>query len=505
MAAIAVEQAPQPAVAELIGASKRFGATRALRDVSFAVQPGETHALVGRNGAGKSTSVGVLAGIVKLDKGVVRFNGQDAPDNIAAHPELVSCLYQHSMLVPNMTVAENLFINRFNASGPRTVRWSSLNAEAAALLADWGVEVDPRASVSEITVAQRQLVEMTRALSQGANLIVLDEPTAQLDRAQVQQLFAAIKRSRERGASFLYISHFLAELFEICDTVTVLRDGATQLSAPVSSLSEEEIVDAMVGESGRAARSATSRRTPTPSSAETMVEIRGLGLDGEFKPFDLDVRRGEVLGIAGGDRSGATAVGEVLAGLCRPSSGSVAIDGEPVPLGRVEPILEAGIGYVPHERQVNGFVSALSIADNATMSAGGRLGRFGFIAPGKRAALADELIERFAIAAPSRDAEVGSLSGGNQQKVVVGRAVATMPRLVILDTPTAGVDVAAAATILDAVRGMADGGAAIVISNLISELRICDRIQVIADGEMTREFDAGWAEYDLVAAIEGVQ
>jgi len=504
MVAATIDHASMPAVAEVIGASKRFGATRALRDVSLAVQPGETHALVGRNGAGKSTLVGVLTGIVKLDSGLVRFGGKDAPDNIAAHPELVSCLYQHSMLVPNMTVAENLFINRFNASGSRTVRWSALNAEAAALLSDWEIDVDPRASVSDITVAQRQLVEMTRALSQGANLIILDEPTAQLDGAQIEQLFAAIKRSRRRGASFLYISHFLAELFEICDTVTVLRDGVAQLAAPVSALTEPEIVDAMVGEVGPV-RSATGRRAAGASSGETMVEIRDLALDGEFAPFDLKLRRGEILGIAGGARSGATAIGEVLAGLCRPSSGSVSIDGEPVPLGRVEPILEAGISYVPHERQVNGFIPQLSIAENITMSANGRLGRCGFIRPSKRAELADELIERFAIAALDRDAEVGNLSGGNQQKVVVGRAVSTLPRLVILDTPTAGVDVAAAATILDAVRAMAGGGAAIVISNLISELRICNRIQVISDGAMTREFAAGWAEYDLVAAIEGVE
>lgn len=491
-------------VAALRSVFKRFGSTQALDDVSLTVRPGEAHALLGRNGAGKSTAVSVLTGLVEPDAGEVWFDGSPAPTDGGARNHYVSCLYQHSTLVPSMSVAENLFINEFSTQGRAFVSRRRMRVRAEELMAGWDIRVDPDRSVEDLRFEERQFVEIARSLSQGARFIILDEPTAQLDSRQIQRLFDAVTRFQKEGIAFLFISHFLGEIFEICDTATVMRDGRTVLSAPVAALSESQIVAAMVGE--RRVDEAYFQRSPSFREDETpTVVVTDFAVADIVQPSSFEIRAGEILGIAGSTRSGASQIGEALAGLIRPDSGTVTMAGGQIELGDVKTCIDSGIGYVPRDRHVDGYVGLLGVDENLTTSVWPSLGVGGFVSPKRRAHTADRLIDQFEIKVSDRTDEVAGLSGGNQQKVVVGRAMASRPTLLILDSPTAGVDIASTAALFRAVDEAAKQGVAVlVISNVIPELRVCDRVISMFDGAFTDSFPAGWETSDVVAAIEGV-
>jgi simple sugar transport system ATP-binding protein len=490
-------------VAELVDVSKHYGPTKALSNVTMQVREGETHALLGRNGAGKSTAVSILTGLEKPDSGEVRFGGEPAPKINSTWRDHVSCLYQHSTLIPAMTVTENLFVDQF-AAGSRTT-WlhrGAMRRQANTLLAEWEIPVDPDAAVEDLSFEQRQLVEIARSLSRGSKFIVLDEPTAQLNTKQINRLFASIKAFQQRGISFLYISHFLREVFEICDRATVLRDGRHVMTQDVADVTEEDLISAMVGNATIAEREPRSKALDT--GAAPRVTIADLSLEGEFSSVNMTIRGGEVHGLAGSTGSGATAFGEVLAGLRSPTAGQVTVAGKPLRFGRVDRAIEGGIGYVPQDRRERGFVGPMSIAENLTMTIHRRLSKAGFISGAGRDRVASDLVSTYEIKVDSIADPVDGLSGGNQQKVVVGRAVASTPELLVMDSPTAGIDVASVATLSSAIDAISrEGVAVLVISNTISELRLCDTVQVMFDGQITRELSAGWEESEMVSAIEG--
>lgn len=490
-------------IAELRGVSQRFGSTRALQDVSLAIRSGETHGLLGRNGAGKSTAVSIFTGIQRPDEGEVYFSGQLAPRDVTAWQTYVSCLYQHSTLIGPMSVAENLFIDRLaRGRGDTILRRRSMRRDAQTLLDEWEIDVSPGTSIEDLPFEQSQLVEIARALSRGSQFIILDEPTAQLDSHQIARLFSSIGRFQARGISFLYISHFLGEVFDICDRATVMRDGRWILTEDVAELSEDKIVGAMVG-AGYITQQTERTHSYTAKTSPSVV-IEDLTLDGRFSPVGLTVGAGEIKGIAGSNRSGSTALGEVLAGLRTPTAGRVTIDGTELAFGHVDRSIRCGVGYVPQDRHARGYVGQLSVAENLTMTISGRLGRLGLVSPTSRRNAAESMVRRLDIKAKPTD-EVSSLSGGNQQKVVVGRATASQPKLLVLDTPTAGVDIASTATLFARVAAIAQTGVAVlIISNTISELRLCDEVQVMFDGAITHRFERGWDESEMVAAIEGV-
>jgi len=500
-----VSAAVAPAAAAL-GVTRRFGRTVALDDVSVAVRDGDAHALVGRNGAGKSTLVAILTGLLAPDAGTVHLGGAPAPAlaDREAWRRRVACVYQRSTIIPTLSVAENLFLNRQVAGGGRRIRWRALRERAAALLTEYGVAVDPARPAGDLTVEQRQMVEIARALSIGARLIILDEPTAQLDPPGVERLFARMRELRATGVTFLYISHHLPEIYEVCQTVTVLRDARHVLTAPVADVGRDELVDAMTGEArGLAAGPA---HTAVRAGAPPVLSVRALALAGAYADVDLTVRAGEKVGLTGSASSGAVAVAETIVGLRRPDAGQVAVDGAPVPPGAVWAALRAGIAFVPEDRHREGFVPLLSVAENATMAVADRLGRFGVVAPARRRAVAERLVADLAIKAPSPDHPVAELSGGNQQKVVMARALATEPRVLVLVDPTAGVDVRSKEALLDVVDGAADDGAAVlVVSDEIDDLRRCDRVVVLRHGRPAAELQRGWDERALVAAVEGIE
>ncbi|WP_433501560.1 sugar ABC transporter ATP-binding protein [Sphaerimonospora sp. CA-214678] len=497
--------ADRPAAVEAERVTKRYGETLALDGAHITIAPGETHALVGRNGAGKSTLVSILTGLQAPDDGEVRFAGAPAPRpaDRDAWRERVACVYQKSTIIPELTVAENLYLNRHDLNRLRLIGWKSLWRKAAELLETWSVEVDVRRPAGELGVEQRQFVEIARALSFGARFVILDEPTAQLDGAAIARLFERMRAMRERGVTFLFISHHLQEIYEVCDTVTVYRDARHILTAPVAGLPQGDLVAAMTGEAAGLRDQAA--RAPVPERAPVVLDVRGLG-DGEvYRDVDLRVRAGEVVGLAGLGGSGKVELAETIVGLRAPRSGTIEVAGRRPRPGSVPDSLAAGVGFVPRDRHHQGLVPLMSIADNATMTVPERLGPAGFVSGRRKDVLAREMIRNLAIKTPGPDLPVTGLSGGNQQKVVMARALAGEPRLLVLITPTAGVDVRSKEFLLGKVEESAGNGTSVVIaSDELDDLRLCDRVLVMFHGRVVAELPAGWHDHEMVAAMEGV-
>ncbi|MFE7273754.1 sugar ABC transporter ATP-binding protein [Streptomyces sp. NPDC057623] len=513
---------------------KRYGPTTALADGRLTVLPGESHALVGRNGAGKSTLVQLLTGLQAADEGEVRFDGEPAPPlaDRDAWRRKVACVYQKPTLVPEMTVAENLFIAEIHAARSTRVNrkagrgsggcppdehsinrqplnrgfisWRRLRSAAAELLATWDVHVDPEARTADLKVEDRQMVEIARALSFGARFIILDEPTAQLDNREIERLFTRMRALQDSGVTFLFISHHLQEVYEVCQTVTVLRDARWITTAPVAELPRRALVEAMAGESLEALAEQAVDPRDVDHDAPVLLEARGL-TSPAYQDIDLTVRRGEVVGLAGISGSGKVELAESFAGLHTPTGGSARLDGERLPFGDVRAALEAGVACVPRDRHDQGLVAGMTIGDNATMSVLDRLGRFGFVGTDRRRGFAGALIERLDIHAEGPDQPVSDLSGGNAQKVVMARALASDPRLLVLINPTAGVDVKSKESLLarmDSARE--DGTSVLVVSDELDDLRRCDRVLVLFHGRVVAEHPAGWHDHELIASIEGV-
>ena len=491
-------------IVEAIGVSKRYGATVALSDARIRVLPGESHALVGRNGAGKSTLVGILTGLRAPDSGEVRFSGEPAPPvaDREAWRARVACVYQHSTIIPDLTVAENLFVNR-QPLRSGFISWPTLRREARKVLDRWNVAVSEDMRAGDLRVEARQLVEIARALSYGARFIILDEPTAQLDGEEIKRLFVRIRELQAQGVTFLFISHHLQEVYEICQAVTVLRDARHIVSAPVADLPKDRLIEAMTGESVNFGFADAAGRT-VPADAAIALEVDGLAGE-DFHGVSFNVRKGEVVGISGATSSGRVGVAEAVAGLGRHTAGAIRIDGHALPSGDVPAALAAGVGCVPKSRHAQGLVMTQSVGDNTTMTIADRLGPLGFIAPGRKDAKARAAIRDLGVVTEGPEQLVSALSGGNQQKVVMGRALANDPSVLVLMDPTAGVDVKSKEALLAVVERMRrEGKAILVVSGELEDLRTCDRVLVMRHGAVVAEHKAGWSDNALVASIEGI-
>ncbi|WP_155360069.1 sugar ABC transporter ATP-binding protein [Acrocarpospora macrocephala] len=491
------------AVVEARNITKRFGPTVALDNAGITIGAGQTHALVGRNGAGKSTLVSILTGLQRPDQGEVLFAGEPAPAlaDRDAWRSRVACVYQRSTIIPALTVAENLFINR-QTEGGRLINWRALRARAQNVLDQYGVAIDAGSQAGDLSIEQRQLVEIARALSFGARFIILDEPTAQLDGPAISRLFDRMRALREQGVTMMFISHHLEEVYEVCQTVTVFRDARHVITSPVPDLPHDALVAAMTGE---AAVAYQARNRKVKAKAPIVLAVSGLGLAGRFQDVDLQVRGGEIVGLAGSGSSGKVGLAESLVGLRRPDTGTITVNGATPRLGDVPSALKAGLGFVPQDRHHQGFVPLLSIGENATMPIAHKLGRFGTISSARRRTRAEGMIEQLDIKTTGPDQPVGDLSGGNAQKVVLARALADDPSALVVINPTAGVDIKAKRALLGSVEDAAARGAgAVLVSDELDDLRICDRVLVMFHGRVTKELPRGWTDSELVAAMEGI-
>jgi simple sugar transport system ATP-binding protein len=496
-------------IVEADGVSKRFGATLALDAVSLTVGESESRALVGRNGAGKSTLVSILTGLTRADAGGVRFGGEPAPapGDRSGWQERVACVYQHSTLLPQLTVAENLFLNNQPRGRFGLIKWKEVREGAVELLEKWGIGVSPDVEAGYLDVEERQQVEIARALASGSRFLILDEPTARLEGSGIRRLFSHLTDLRERGVSLLYISHHLDEIYEVCDTVTVLRDGRLVHDAQVMDLPKDALIEAMVGRPRDAVLEPHRARPQSNGDGRgpgtNTLRVESLRLDRQFSDISFDVHAGELVGLAGLAGSGKTAVAETIAGLRKPHGGHVKVGDDVVPPGDVRVAIEHGIGFVPQDRRKEGFAPNLSIEENVTLTVMDRLGRFGFVSPRRREEVARELMDSLEVVASGPEQLVAELSGGNQQKVVVARALTSKPRAMVVVSPTAGVDVASKEALFETLTSFTDVPV-LVVSDELDELAHCDRVLVMFDGRLTHTFDA-WDEHELVAAMEGVQ
>ncbi|MEZ0076108.1 sugar ABC transporter ATP-binding protein [Planotetraspora sp. GP83] len=486
---------------EAVDVTKRFGATVALTRAGIRIAPGRTHALVGRNGAGKSTMVSILTGLARPDEGTVSFGGEPAPPlgDRDGWRRRVACVYQRSTIIPSLSVAENLFLNRQSDGGP--IRWRGLRRRSQEILERYGVAVRADRLAGELTVEQRQLVEIARALSAGARFIILDEPTAQLDGPAIQRLFTRMRALKEQGVTMLFISHHLNEVYEVCDDVTVFRDARHVLTTPVAELPHGDLVAAMTGDAVTLGER-SDRAAPAP---EIVLRTDELSLRGHYEDVSLEIHRGEVLGLAGSGSSGKVALAETLAGLRGAGRGMVSIDGVRLRPGDVAASVEAGLGFVPEDRNKEGFVPLLSLAENVTLPVTRRLGRYGAVSAARQRAYASRMIGELDIRASGPEQPVGELSGGNAQKAVMARALSNEPKALVVVDPTAGVDVRAKEALLGAIEDAARlGSGVLVVSDDLDDLRVCDRVLVMFHGRVVRDLPRGWTDQELVALMEGV-
>lgn len=509
----AIAKTLAPPVVALTKINKWFGPNQVLCDVSLTVHSGRSHALLGRNGAGKSTAVSIITGLREPDSGSIEFDGEPAPpaSDLAAWRRRVACLYQRSTVVPTLTVAENLYLNQQPVRAGR-INWKQMYRDAQTLLDRWEVPVDARTSVSALRVGDRQLVEIARALSSGTRFVILDEPTAKLDGREVQRLFAQMRQMQAAGVTFLYISHHLNEIYEVTQDVTILRDGRHIVTAEVARTPAREVIRHMAGDAAgapaRRSRRARERVVRADNAAPAILRARGVGCTKAAEPFsgvDLEVSGGEIVGIAGLEGSGKLGLAHVLVGMVRAGTGSVTVQGRRLGGGSVQSAIAAGVGFVPEDRQRFGIVATMSLAENATLSALGRFGRAGFLTRRRQAAAAARMVADLGVVTPSIQAPITALSGGNQQKALLGRALATRPRVLVLVHPTAGVDVRSKEALMDVIEDNAqDGVAVVIVSDDLEDLRACDRVLVMFQGRMVLELAAGWRDAQLIAAMEGI-
>jgi simple sugar transport system ATP-binding protein len=512
------------ALVEVTGIEKRFGTTRALHDVSLSIKAGQCLGLVGRNGAGKSTLVSILSGLVEPDAGTVAFGGEPAPrvGDTGRWHEWIATVFQHSMIVPDLSVAENVFLG----STPGLISWRAMRNRTSAIMRDWGFDIAAGTLCRDLSVEQLQIVEIARALARGAKCVLLDEPTATLEREAGRRLFDRVRQLTAGGVAVLYISHHLEEVFEICQDVAVLRDGEMVLAAPTAGLSRDDLVIAMVGEShaqtalrsvghpspGAKSPGPTAPGATAPDTGQDVVlSVENLTADstrGRLSGVSLQVRAGEVVGITGLLSAGVATIGRVVAGAAESSGGEVRVRGRRVPSGQRDVAQRAGVGYIPEDRHSEGFVSHLGVAENVTMTITKRLAdRFGLLSPARRVTAAAPLTRRLALVSSGPGQPVGELSGGNQQKVTVARTLAHDPSLIVAITPTRGVDVASKELLLGSLAGVArDTGAGVLLcSDELSDLDICDRVVVLVRGEVFTEFTEPPFDRDaLIVATEGI-
>jgi simple sugar transport system ATP-binding protein len=503
---------------EAAGIHKRFGRTYALRGVDLSLQPGQCLGLVGRNGAGKSTLVSILSGIYPPDAGEVRLDGQPAPPlgDIAAWRGRIATVFQHSMAVPGLTVAENVFLGR----QPRRagiVDWRRMREQTRKVMADWGFDVNADTACGNLTVEQRQVVEITRALAAGTRCLLLDEPTAALERGAMQRLFERIRQLQAQGVAILYISHHLEEVFEICTDVAVLQDGAMVLTAPLLQVTKDVLVAAMVGQKGidteRSGVTAAGRREPAGADAgqahpDLVAEGITYASPGVYLGnVSLTIHGGERVGVTGLRGSGATTLARIVAGAAAADAGQVRFGDRVLRPGDRAGALRAGIGYIPEDRQADGFVPLLGAAENITMTITDRIARSGFVGPRRREARAAPLARRLSLVSAGLGQPVRQLSGGNQQKVTVARALASDPALIVAITPTRGVDVASKELLLSELdRITTETRASLLLaSDELDDLAICDRVVVLVRGEIFTEFtEPPFDREALIAAAEGL-
>jgi rhamnose transport system ATP-binding protein len=480
---------------------KSFPGVHALDHVSLDIWSGEIHAIVGENGAGKSTLMQIIAGVYRPDSGTLVLDGKPVvfANRHEAEQHGISIVYQELSLVPNLSVAENIYAGRQPSNAAGFVRWPALYRQAQDLLDLFKLGLDARTPVRELSLASRQIVEIAKALSLNARLLLLDEPTSALSRQETETLFALLRRLRDRGIAIVYISHHLEEVFAIAERITVLRDGRLVQSVPTHQTDEQQVVSWMVGHTLEATerRLAGERRE---QAAAPLLEVRHLTRAGEFQDISFVLRRGEILGIGGLAGAGRSELAQSLYGFRRPERGEILLSGRRVRLLRPADAIRQGIAYLSADRKELGLFLRMTLAQNIAAPNLKRLSRLGLVRDRLARLLARDYMRRLSIRASDPETVVNNLSGGNQQKVLLAAWLATAPRVLIIDEPTRGIDVGAKAEIHLLLRRLAENGVAILMitSDLPELLTLSDRLLVMARGRLVAELSREEADEEKI-------
>lgn len=481
---------------EIDGLSKRFDATQAVDSVSLALFPGEVHGLVGENGAGKSTLIKIMTGIHPADSGRMQLGGEpyNPVDAANAQQQGVSAIYQEPSIFPDLTVAENIFIGHQDRGW--RVAWKKMTVEAEELLSMLDVDADPTMPAAGLSVAGQQAVEIAKAMSLDTRVLIMDEPTASLSAHEVDRLFRQVRRLRDSGVAVLFITHRLDELFSICDRISVLRDGRHISTRPTAEVDEVRLVGEMVG---RDPADFFSREEHP--KGDVLLKVDSLAVPGKFADVSFEVRRGEVLGFAGLVGSGRTDVALALFGIEPAESGTVELDGKTISINSPESALRHGIAYLSEDRRALGLSLNQSVASNITLASLRRYTtKIGLVDRRSEAEDAARIRQQLSIKTPDLDTPVEHLSGGNQQKTMLGKWLNTKPRLLILDEPTRGIDVGAKADVHGYIDELAQSGMAIVLisSDLPEVLAMSDRVAVMREGRLRSVFSRSEATQERV-------
>lgn len=477
-------------VLELKGITKAFPGVKALDRVHFQLKKGEIHALMGENGAGKSTFIKIITGVHLPDEGEIILNGVRTQINSPKDAQRlgIAAIYQHVTCFPDLSVTENIFMGHEKVSKrTKRIRWSEMHEEAKLLLQELGSNLDPRTRMGALSVAQQQIVEIAKALSMRARIIIMDEPTAALTARESEELYRIAEKLRDDGASIIFISHRFEDMYRLASKVTVFRDSRYIGSWGVNEISNEALIVAMVG------RQITQMFPPRRTEpGEEVLRVEGLGKTGYFADVSFSLRRGEILGLTGLVGAGRTEVCQALFGIANPDRGRVFLRGEEIVIRHPWDAMKAGIGYLPEDRQKQGLVLDWGIGRNITLSALDQLSRRGWVDEKKEAELAKTLGEKVQVKAQSIFDLASSLSGGNQQKVVVAKLLTAHLDVLILDEPTKGVDVGAKSAIYDMISELAAQGYGIIMvsSEMPEVIGMSDRIIVMREGRVTATLEA---------------
>ena len=484
---------------------KRYPGVHALDNVSFTLESGEVHAIVGENGAGKSTLIKILTGAEIRDSGEVLLNGKPiSPKTPMDAQHLgISTVYQEVNLCPNLSVAENIFTGRQVRNKLNIIDKKRMNSLANAAMARLNLKLDVESLLGDYSVAIQQMVAIARAVDANSNVLVLDEPTSSLDKKEVEQLFRVMRKLKAEGIGIVFISHFIDQIYEIADRATILRNGRFIDCCPLKNLDRMTLISKMIGKELVSREKPEHRESKDQTKRESFYSARNLGKRGVVYPSDIQVKKGEVVGFAGLLGCGRTETARLIFGIDKPDNVDVEIQGKKAKINSPPDAISKGLGFCPEDRKTDGIVANLTVRENIILALQGRYGLFNKISHAKQVEIANEYIKILSIATPSCEQLVGNLSGGNQQKVIVARWLATNPEFLLLDEPTRGIDVGAKVEIMDIVVDLARKGKAILFisSELDEVVRCSDRILVFRDRRLVNEVNENLSTSSIMEAI----
>ncbi|MDO4519784.1 MAG: sugar ABC transporter ATP-binding protein [Eubacteriales bacterium] len=488
---------------------KNFPGVKALQNVDFTLRAGEIHALMGENGAGKSTLIKVLTGVEEFETGEIRIEGKNTPiinhSPQEAQENGISTVYQEVNLCPNLSVAENLFIGR-EPKKAGMIDWRTMRKQSKELLEKLDIDIDVSVAIENYSIAIQQMIAIARAVDMSAKVLILDEPTSSLDDGEVEKLFALMRRLRDQGVGIIFVTHFLEQVYAVCDRITVLRNGTLVGEYKVEDLPRVQLVAKMMGKDFDDLATIKTEGSSTASANPVVISAKQLGHKGTIKPFDLEIHKGEVIGLSGLLGSGRSELARSIYGADKPDSGELEVNGKKLVVTKPLDAMMHGMGYLPENRKEEGIIADLSVRENIMIALQAKKGAFHLFSKKEQEEFTDKYIDILQIKTADRETPIKQLSGGNQQKVILGRWLLTNPDFLILDEPTRGIDIGTKTEIQKLVLKLADEGKTVMfISSEIEEMiRTCSRMAILRDGAKVGELrEESLDQNSIMKAIAG--